>query len=187
MRRRRIKVENKYTIKDLCEKFNITPRTIYYYISIGLLPPAGKRGRGFNFSEDFAVQLQRVLQYRNKVRLSAIPQMQDNFKELPAANKVMTIKIQSNATDFLEYAYDAIESHANSISANTSSMLAKKENQALIVIFPVDDRGISITHDFIAQIQIRAQSYNGSAVPFKVYTSIDMLQHTFAEEELVNE
>lgn len=177
-------MEGKYTIKDLCERFNITPRTIYYYISIGLLPPAGKRGRGFNFSEEFAQQLQNVLQYRNKVRLSAIPQMQGKIQEFPSAKKVITIKMSATSTDFLEYAYDAIEAYTQSVALMSSGMLSRKENQAMIVVFPVTGYHINEITDKLSSLQLYAQSYNGG-VALKAYTSVDALQHAIVEN--VNE
>jgi DNA-binding transcriptional MerR regulator len=176
----RSKVDNKYTIKDLCERFGITPRTIYYYISIGLLPPAGGRGRGFKFSEEFAQKLQNVLQYRHKVKLSAIPLIQYNASEVPNAKKVMTIKLQSNSHDFLEYAFNAIESAANSLSSMTSSMLAEKSNEAMIVAFPMEDGQINTLNEKINSLRAYSQSYNGG-IAFKAYTSIDTLQHAIVE------
>ena len=173
-------MENKYSIKDLCARFSITPRTIYYYISIGVLPPAGGRGRGFKFSEDFAQKLQNVLQYRHKVRLSAIPQIVGNFAEVPNAKKVITIKLESHSQDFLEYAFNSIENTAYSLSAMTSSMLTDKANQAMIVAYPLEDAQIDSLNNKINSIRTYSQSYNGG-VAFKAYTSVDALQHTITE------
>lgn len=52
--------ETFYQIGELAEKTSVTPRTIRYYTSEGLLPPPDTRGRYALYGEDHALRLQLI-------------------------------------------------------------------------------------------------------------------------------
>jgi DNA-binding transcriptional MerR regulator len=51
-------------INELCEKANVTPRTVHFYVQQGLLPPAGSPGPGARYGEGHVsrIRLIRLLQ-----------------------------------------------------------------------------------------------------------------------------
>ena len=56
--------DNGYTISDLASLAGVTPRTIRYYVSVGLIPAPAQAGRGARYGEDHLrrVRLIRRLQ-----------------------------------------------------------------------------------------------------------------------------
>lgn len=51
-------------INELCERANVTPRTVHFYVQQGLLPPAGSPGPGARYTEGHVsrIKLIRLLQ-----------------------------------------------------------------------------------------------------------------------------
>jgi DNA-binding transcriptional MerR regulator len=51
-------------INELCERAQVTPRTVHFYVQQGLLPPAGSAGPGARYSEGHVsrIRLIRLLQ-----------------------------------------------------------------------------------------------------------------------------
>lgn len=51
-------------ITELCERADVTPRTVHFYVQQGLLPPAGSPGPGARYSEGHVarIRLIRLLQ-----------------------------------------------------------------------------------------------------------------------------
>ena len=51
-------------INELCERAQVTPRTVHFYVQQGLLPPAGSPGPGARYSEGHVsrIKLIRLLQ-----------------------------------------------------------------------------------------------------------------------------
>jgi hypothetical protein len=168
--------QNLFSIEDLCKRFNITKRTIYYYMSIGLIPPAGKRGRGNQYNEDFAQKLEHVLRYRGKMKLSQIPHsdaMNFSFRN-PIEYSVMTIRITSNNHNFARYAFDAIGNEATKIGLSCSDMIQSQNQnlstEAMLVLFPVNQRSIASMKMFAEGLRQVASTYDGG-VSYKVYIS----------------
>jgi len=52
--------ENTYTIAELADLAGVTPRTIRYYLSQGLLPSAGQSGPGTRYSESHLARLRVI-------------------------------------------------------------------------------------------------------------------------------
>ena len=52
--------ENTYTITELADLAGVTPRTIRYYLSQGLLPSAGQSGPGTRYSESHLARLRVI-------------------------------------------------------------------------------------------------------------------------------
>src|SRR5579871_3173236 len=59
-----------FTIGELAERADVTPRTIRYYVSEGLLPPPGGAGQ------------QRVYSYEHLLRLRAIQRFKAEYQPL---------------------------------------------------------------------------------------------------------
>ncbi len=53
-----------FDISELCERADVTPRTVHFYVQQGLLPPAGSPGPGARYSEGHVsrIRLIRLLQ-----------------------------------------------------------------------------------------------------------------------------
>ena len=53
-----------FDITELCERADVTPRTVHFYVQQGLLPPAGSPGPGARYSEAHVarIKLIRLLQ-----------------------------------------------------------------------------------------------------------------------------
>jgi DNA-binding transcriptional MerR regulator len=53
-----------FDITELCARADVTPRTVYFYVQQGLLPPAGSPGPGARYSEGHLarIRLIRLLQ-----------------------------------------------------------------------------------------------------------------------------
>ena len=161
-----------YSLKELAEKFNVTKRTIYYYCSIGLLPPANKRGPHSRYSEEFAQKLAEVLQYRNKVKLAAIPYLtHEKFNNINNPT-VLTLYFESSHSDFLQYAHNAISSRIKKLQLQQSEMCNVNAQQSMIVAFPVTEMVFDEIKKEIDSVREASRSYNGG-VHFKTKLSED--------------
>ena len=165
-------VVNEYTMTELSEKFNVTKRTIYYYSSIGLLPPANKRGPHSRYSEEFAQKLEEVLQYRNKVRLAAIPYLTHTKFNVMKNPTVLTLFFESSNVDFLKYAHNALLSKIKKLRVQQSELCNEHAQQSMIVAFPVTDIAFDEIKKEIDSVRDASRSYNGG-VHFKTKLSED--------------
>ncbi len=52
--------ENDYTINELSHESGISRRTIYYYITLGLLPSVGTRGTSSRYDEQYLERLKLI-------------------------------------------------------------------------------------------------------------------------------
>ncbi|HEY1013588.1 MAG TPA: helix-turn-helix domain-containing protein, partial [Herpetosiphonaceae bacterium] len=57
--------EGRYTIGELAERADVTPRTIRYYTSEGVLPPPDLRGKYALYSEDHLRRLLLIKQLKD--------------------------------------------------------------------------------------------------------------------------
>jgi len=145
-------------------------------MSIGLLPPAGRRGRGNQYNEDFAQKLENILRYRGKMKLSQIPHadmMGFSFRN-PTEYSVMTIRIASNNHKFARYAFDAINNEAVKMGLNCSDMIQQFNpdypTEAILVLFPANQRSIASMKMFAEGLRKVALTYDGGA-SYKLYIS----------------
>ena len=62
-----MKEERLYSVKEVCDRYGITRKTLFYYDQSGLLKPALRRGKQqFKLYDDKALsRLESILQYRN--------------------------------------------------------------------------------------------------------------------------
>ncbi|MBM4366787.1 MAG: MerR family transcriptional regulator [Deltaproteobacteria bacterium] len=51
---------DEYTLLDLCEAADVTPRTVRYYISSGLMPPAASQGPRATYPADALLRLRLI-------------------------------------------------------------------------------------------------------------------------------
>jgi DNA-binding transcriptional MerR regulator len=49
-----------FDLKTLCEKADVTPRTVHFYVQQGLLPPAGAPGPGARYGEGHVARLRLI-------------------------------------------------------------------------------------------------------------------------------
>jgi DNA-binding transcriptional MerR regulator len=162
--------QESFTIAELCERFNVTKRTIYYYMSIGILPPAGRRGKGNTYSEDFAKQLEYVLRFRGKFKLAQIPMsVSESFGfQKVGEHSVVTMRLMCDSTTFLQYAFDSTINESAKMGLNRSDLLSHSSGEALIVLFPVNDMQYNQLKSFIDGLRVVSKTHNGG-VHFKVY------------------
>lgn len=53
-------------LRQLCYLVGVTPRTVHYYIQLGLLPPSGARGRGAKYDRQHLGRLRLIKQLRTE-------------------------------------------------------------------------------------------------------------------------
>jgi DNA-binding transcriptional MerR regulator len=58
----RMPTENDYTLQDLADLADVTPRTIRYYVAQGLLPSPGRVGPGATYGEGHLARLRLIRQ-----------------------------------------------------------------------------------------------------------------------------
>ena len=83
-----------FDLKTLCDDTGVSPRTVYFYIQQGLLPPADGAGRGARYSQV----------HRDRLRL--IRQLQDQFLPLAEIRKQIEGLSQNELTQLAERAED---------------------------------------------------------------------------------
>lgn len=49
-----------FDLKELCERGEVTPRTVHFYVQQGLLPPAGSPGPGAKYGEGHLARLRLI-------------------------------------------------------------------------------------------------------------------------------
>lgn len=61
-----MKEKELYSIKDVCDRYRITRKTLFYYDKVGLLEPTERVGKqSFKYYDDQALQrLEKIHQYR---------------------------------------------------------------------------------------------------------------------------
>jgi DNA-binding transcriptional MerR regulator len=68
------------TIDELAERFELRPRTIHFYITQGLLPSPGTRGRGVRYGEEHQLRLELITHLtRRHVPLAEIKERLDGL------------------------------------------------------------------------------------------------------------
>ncbi len=92
-----------YSLLDLCEAADVTPRTVRYYISSGLLPPATSQGPKASYPGESLQRLRliKALQ-RQHLPLAEIRSRIDSLS--PAERSQLLEPSQSNALDYISQA-----------------------------------------------------------------------------------
>lgn len=77
-----------YTVGELCERFSVTRKTLFYYDRIGLLKPAKRTGtQNYKlYDAEAVIQLELILKYREAgLSIQEIRSLQDPACPDPAA------------------------------------------------------------------------------------------------------
>ncbi len=92
-----------YTLLDLCEAADVTPRTVRYYISSGLLPPAATQGPRASYPPESLQRLRliKTLQ-RQHLPLAEIRTRLDSLS--PEERAQLLEPSRSNALDYIAQA-----------------------------------------------------------------------------------
>lgn len=92
-----------YTLLDLCEAADVTPRTVRYYISSGLLPPAASQGPKASYPPESLQRLRliKTLQ-RQHLPLAEIRTRLDSLS--PEERAQLLEPSRSNALDYIAQA-----------------------------------------------------------------------------------
>jgi DNA-binding transcriptional MerR regulator len=86
-----------FDLKTLCDDTGVSPRTVYFYVQQGLLPPADGAGRGARYNEV----------HRDRLRL--IRQLQDQHLPLAEIRKQIEGLSQDELSQLAERAEDRAE------------------------------------------------------------------------------
>lgn len=94
---------DEYSLLDLCEAADVTPRTVRYYISSGLLPPAASQGPRASYPGESLQRLRliKALQ-RQHLPLAEIRSRIDSLS--PAERSQLLEPSRSNALDYISQA-----------------------------------------------------------------------------------
>jgi DNA-binding transcriptional MerR regulator len=94
-----------FDLKTLCDDTGVSPRTVYFYVQQGLLPPADGAGRGARYSQV----------HRDRLRL--IRQLQDQHLPLAEIRKQIEGLSQNELSRLAERAEDRAEAPPQQQSA----------------------------------------------------------------------
>ena len=84
-------------IGELCERAGVTPRTVRYYESIGLMPPGHREGSGqHHYTDDAVARLRKIEQLKLLgLTLDEVGEVIDLYfaepSAVPAKRKVLTL------------------------------------------------------------------------------------------------
>jgi DNA-binding transcriptional MerR regulator len=92
-----------FDLKTLCDDTGVPPRTVYFYVQQGLLPPADGAGRGARYSEV----------HRDRLRL--IRQLQDQHLPLAEIRKQIEGLSQNELSQLAERAEDRTDGRAEAL------------------------------------------------------------------------
>jgi DNA-binding transcriptional MerR regulator len=98
-----------FDLKTLCDDTGVSPRTVYFYVQQGLLPPADGAGRGARYSQV----------HRDRLRL--IRQLQDQHLPLAEIRKQIEGLSQNELSRLAERAEDKAEGTAEAAPAQQSA------------------------------------------------------------------
>lgn len=172
-----------YTIAELCEKFNITKRTLYYYMSIGLLPPAKSRGKYNRYPESFAQQVEKILRLRNGMKLTQIQRMHESLNPSATNQIIISIRIACENKAFMEYCVSAISKEVRRLSMQLHEMVSYETGEALIIAHPASIQTFNLLDSFCRGIENFSSSYNGG-IPLNIHIS-SVPFNAFREEDYV--
>jgi len=96
--------EAEYTLQELATIAGVTPRTVRYYISVGLLPSPGQAGPGTRYGEDVLqrVRLIRRLQDQH-LPLAEIRVRIEGLADAEVAQALETGHVDADAGSALDY------------------------------------------------------------------------------------
>ncbi|MBM4390042.1 MAG: MerR family transcriptional regulator [Deltaproteobacteria bacterium] len=94
---------DEYTLLDLCEAADVTPRTVRYYISSGLMPPAASQGPRATYPAD-ALQRLRLIKALQRQHLP-LAEIRSRLDAITPAERAQLLEPgTSNALDYISQA-----------------------------------------------------------------------------------
>ena len=95
------------SIKDVCAKAGVTPRTIHFYIQQGVLPPPDGGGRGARYTEAHLGRLQLIRRLQKEhLPLNEIRRQLDTLSDDQVLRALMggspSPKARSSALDYIQ-------------------------------------------------------------------------------------
>ncbi len=96
--------EPRYSLTELADLAGVTPRTIRYYLSNGLLPSAGQSGPGVKYGDDYLDRLRLIRRLqRDHLPLSEIRRRLDDLDEAQIRDLVRNEPERPPSETALEY------------------------------------------------------------------------------------
>jgi DNA-binding transcriptional MerR regulator len=124
-----------FDITELCERADVTPRTVYFYVQQGLLPPAGSPGPGARYGDGHVarIKLIRLLQTQH-LPLAEIARRtkglsDDQITALIAETKQRRTDARGSALEYIRAVL--AEPRAGSSTAHASAPHAAKPRSIL--------------------------------------------------------
>ncbi len=116
-------------INELCEKANVTPRTVHFYVQQGLLPPAGAPGPGARYGEGHVsrIRLIRLLQ-KQHLPLSEIAKRTKGLTDEQVDSLIAEARLRrtQDSGSALEYIRGVLAEPKAPYGAGKDSLLAAK-------------------------------------------------------------
>ena len=160
---------NEYPIGELAKAAQVTPRTIRYYVTEGVLPPPDRAGRVATYSEEHLARLRLI-----KVLKDEFLPLQEIASLLAGLDRqeVLDLLAEKEPPDHLEPAVDSAKEYLQSLlntpnQADEPSLLmrrrleAKREAQHQILPAPDDLQSLEV-EDFEAPYHL---GFSGDAPP----------------------
>jgi len=108
--------EVEYDLKELCEVAEVTPRTVHFYIQLGLLPRAGAPGPGSRYGAEHLARLRLIkLLQQEHLPLAEIRQRLEplEFTEIQRLLKEHAPRRQASAASAADYIRSVLEGRGN--------------------------------------------------------------------------
>jgi DNA-binding transcriptional MerR regulator len=121
-----------YELKALCELAGVTPRTVYYYVQLGLLPGAGSVGPGARYGQGHLARLRliRLLQQQH-LPLGEIRQRLETLNDGQAEALLREIEARKEPppTSAADYIREVLQGRAPRNSAGAQQQWARRPTQ----------------------------------------------------------
>jgi len=136
-----------FDITELCERADVTPRTVHFYVQQGLLPPAGSPGPGARYSEGHVarIKLIRLLQ-KQHLPLAEIARRTKGLRDeqvavLIAETKQRRAEERGSALDYVRSVLGEARTRSN--PAQTLAPQAMPSRPAMMVRDGVSPPGVA--------------------------------------------